>query len=472
MAIRFFNSLTRKKEEFIPIKKGKVGLYTCGPTVYDFAHIGNFRAYAFEDLLRRHLQYRGYKVKQVMNITDVDDKIIRQVASTGTSLGEYTKKFTDAFFEDLDRLNIERAEVYPKATEYIDEMVKIVKILIAKGIGYRGEDGSVYYSIAKFPDYGKLAHINIDELKVGARVSHDEYEKDNLSDFALWKAWVPGDGNVFWETELGKGRPGWHIECSAMSSKNLGKHFDIHTGGIDNLFPHHENEIAQSEGAYGGRFVNYWLHCDHLLVDGGKMSKSKGNFYTLRDVIDKGYDAITLRYIYITSDYRKKLDFTFAGLDAAAKALNRIYDFLRRVRDHQGDSPGQAGELVEKAREEFGNSLDDDLNASGAIAAIFTFISGINKIMDQGKLDREEAGAVIDFMMEVDQVLGINMKESMVEKSLADEIVGLIREREQARKSKDFARSDQIRDDLKDRGIELMDTPKGTQWKILAGTGR
>jgi len=392
------------------------------------------------------------------------------VGATGISLQDYTKKFTDAFFQDLDRLNIERAEVYPKATDYIDEMVRIVKILLAKGIGYRGDDGSVYYSIAKFPGYGKLAHINVEELKTGARVSHDEYEKDNLSDFALWKAWTPDDGEVFWETELGKGRPGWHIECSAMSSKNLGKHFDIHTGGIDNMFPHHENEIAQSEGAFGGKFVNYWLHCDHLLVDGGKMSKSKGNFFTLRDIIHRGYDPIALRYMYVTSDYRKKLDFTFAGLDAGVKALNRIYDFLRRVRKHRGNGPSGVAELTDEARRGFGEALDDDLNASGAIAAVFTFISGVNRLMDQGMVDGEEAAGVIDFMMEVDTVLGLKMKESMVEKGLAQEIVELIREREEARRNRDFARADQIRDHLRENGIELMDTHRGTQWKVLAGS--
>lgn len=467
MALRFFNSLTRSVEEFIPIKPGKVGLYTCGPTVYDFAHIGNFRAYAFEDLLRRYLKYRGYAVKQVMNITDIDDKIIRSVKNTGIPLKDYTKKYIDAFFEDLDSLNIERAEVYPAATGYIDEMVKIVRILLAKGIAYKGDDGSVYYSIAKFPGYGKLAHIDTSQLEAGARVSHDEYEKENLSDFALWKAWTEDDGEVYWDTELGRGRPGWHIECSAMASKNLGKHFDIHTGGIDNLFPHHENEIAQSEGAFGGKFVNYWLHCDHLLVDGGKMSKSKNNFFTLRDIIAKGYDPVALRYFYVASDYRKKLDFSFKGLEDATKALYRIYDFLRRVHRIDNGPAGNIEELTELAKKSFEEAMDNDLNASAAMAAIFTFIGQINRIIDEGRLSREEGRRIVDFMLDTDRVLGLKMQDALVEKELAGEIKALIDERLEARKAKNFARSDEIRDQLRNRGIELMDTPKGTTWRIL-----
>jgi cysteinyl-tRNA synthetase len=443
-------------------------MYTCGPTVYDYAHIGNFRAYAFEDLLRRYLKYRGYEVKQVMNITDVDDKIIRGVKQTNTTLTEYTRKYVDAFFEDLEILNIEKAEVYPKATDHINEMVKIIKILMAKGIAYRGEDGSIYFSIEKFPEYGKLAHINTEELKSGARVKHDEYDKENVSDFALWKAWDPDDGEVFWETELGKGRPGWHIECSAMAEKHLGKQFDIHTGGIDNLFPHHENEIAQSEGAFGKKFVNYWLHCDHLLVEGTKMSKSKGNFYTLRDLVAKGYSPLALRYLYITSDYRKKLDFTFEGIEAASKALDKIYTFLKRVREFRGKPIEKIGEIIESAREKFEEAMDDDLNASKAIAEIFIFITEINRHMDDGELSEEDGRKVTDFLMDLDKVLGFRMEEAFVEKELAGEIKLLIDERNQARKNKNFSRSDEIRDLLKDKGIELMDTPQGTKWRVVS----
>jgi len=347
-------------------------------------------------------------------------------------------------------------------------MIDIIKILMARGIGYRGDDGSIYYSIIKFPGYGKLAHINLDELKVGARVKHDEYEKDNLSDFALWKAWDPADGDVFWETELGKGRPGWHIECSAMSSKNLGKHFDIHTGGVDNLFPHHENEIAQSEGAYGGKFVNYWLHCDHLLVDGGKMSKSKNNFYTLRDIVEKGHKPLALRYMYVTSDYRKKLDFTFKGLEIAAKTLEKIYGFLKRLKQADGEKAGNIEELIAETRKVFVESMDDDLNASRAIGEVFTFIGNVNKLMDRDRLSAGDGALVIDFLLDLDQVFGLKMNEALVEKELAGEIKGLIRERADARKAGNYALADQIRDQLLTRGIELMDTPGGTRWKVIS----
>jgi len=289
MALRFFNTITRKKEEFVSIEPGKVGMYTCGPTVYDYAHIGNFRTYMFEDLLRRYLEYKGYEVTQVMNITDVDDKTIAGSRAKKVSLSEYTKKYIDAFFDDLDTLNIERADFYPEATTHIKEMVELVKKLLDKGFAYRS-DGDIYFKLSSFKDYGKLSKMKLENLKIGARVGKDEYEKEEASDFALWKGWDEKDGDVFWETEIGKGRPGWHIECSAMSMKYLGEHFDIHTGGIDNMFPHHENEIAQSESATGKKFVNFWLHSLHLIVEGKKMSKSLGNIYTLRDILEKGYN--------------------------------------------------------------------------------------------------------------------------------------------------------------------------------------
>lgn len=456
------------------MKPGKVGMYTCGPTVYNFAHIGNLRTYAFEDVLRRYLKYKGFEVKQVMNITDVDDKIIRAIRESGVAGGvgelisNYTTKYTQAFFDDIDALNIERAEVYPHASQYIDEMVKIIKILLAKGIAYKGDDGSVYYSIAKFPGYGKLAHVQIEDLKVGARVKHDEYEKENLSDFALWKAWDEADGDVFWETELGKGRPGWHIECSAMSSKLLGKQFDIHTGGVDNLFPHHENEIAQSEGAFGGKFVNYWLHSEHLLVDGTKMAKSKHNFYTLKDILDKGYSPLAVRYLYVTSDYRKKLDFSFENLDAAGKALDRIYQFIKRVKDQagQGASGDAVDAIIEKSKNSFIEALDDDLNAPSAMAAIFTLITDTNRLMDAGNFGKDDSVRILDFMFDVDRIFSLKMEEALVDKELAEEVKKLIEERKKARKEKNFALSDKIRDDLKSRGIELMDTPQGTTWRM------
>jgi cysteinyl-tRNA synthetase len=467
MAVKFFNTLTREKEEFKPIKKGKASMYTCGPTVYDYAHIGNYRAYTFEDILRRYLKYKGYQVTQVMNITDVDDKIIKAVMGKDISAGEYAEKFTEAFHKDLETLNIEKAEHYPKATEHIPEMVNIIKILLEKEIAYKGDDGSIYFSISKFPDYGKLAHFEPGELKAGARVKHDEYDKENVSDFALWKAWDENDGDVFWETELGKGRPGWHIECTAMSAKYLGNHFDIHTGGIDNLFPHHENELAQAKASTGEDFVNYWLHCDHLLVDGTKMSKSKGNFYTLRDLVEKGYNPMAMRYFYVTSDYRKKLDFCIENLEASTKALNKIHEFLRRVKDMPGIEPSRnIGELISTAKRGFEEAMDDDLNAPMAMACIFTFISEINKVIDEGHLSIDESNMIIDFILDVDRVFGLKLEEALVEKELAGEIKTLIEERYQARKSKDFARSDEIRDILKAKGIVLMDTPQGTRWKV------
>lgn len=467
MALRFLNTMTRKKEEFKPMEKGHVKMYTCGPTVYDFAHIGNYRAYVFEDILRRYLKYRGYKVTQVMNITDVDDKIIRSVKGKDISASDYAQKYIDSFFEDIDTLNIERAEVYPTATGHVKEMVAMIEKLIEKGYGYRGEDGSVYYSISKFPDYGKLAHINVNELKTGARVKHDEYDKENLSDFALWKAWDENDGDVFWETSLGKGRPGWHIECSAMSTKHLGNHFDIHTGGVDNIFPHHENEIAQAEATTGETFVNYWIHCEHLLVDGGKMAKSKGNFYTLRDIIERGFSPLAMRYFYVTSDYRKKLDFSFEALEASGKAVDRLFEFLRRVRDMAGEeSTGRIDELIKSARDGFEEGMDDDLNTPKAMAEIFTFISEVNGIIDEGKLSKEDSKKIIDFMLDIDRVLGLKMESAFIEKELEDEIKLLIEERNQARKDRNYALSDEIRDQLKEKGIILMDTPRGTMWKV------
>ncbi|MDH4257816.1 MAG: cysteine--tRNA ligase, partial [Candidatus Aminicenantes bacterium] len=319
--IRFFNTLSGKLEPFHPLKKGEVKLYTCGPTVYDHAHIGNFRAYAFEDLLKRFLVFMGYKVTHVMNITDVDDKTIKGAHSEGISLQEYTKKYIDSFFKDIDTLRMARADHYPRATEHIPEMIQMIKGLMEKGYAY-AKDGSIYFSIAKFPNYGRLSKINLKELKPGERVELDEYEKDNIIDFALWKH--KKEGEPFWETEVGPGRPGWHIECSVMSSKYLGETFDIHCGGTDNIFPHHENEIAQSEAYFGKKFVNYWLHCRHLIVDGEKMSKSLGNQYTLRDLLDKNIDPLVLRFLLISTHYRKMLNFTFKALEQASASLGRV----------------------------------------------------------------------------------------------------------------------------------------------------
>jgi cysteinyl-tRNA synthetase len=442
-------------------------MYTCGPTVYDHAHIGNFRSYMFEDLLRRHLKYRDYKVTQVMNITDIDDKTIRGSREKKISLDEYTEPITAAFFEDLDTLRIERAEVYPAATKHIDEMVALVEALMEKGHAYRADDGSIYYRIATFPRYGQLSHMDLSELKAGARVSSDEYEKDSVSDFALWKAWDPEDGDVFWETPLGKGRPGWHIECSAMSMKYLGSPFDIHTGGVDNIFPHHENEIAQSEGATGEAFANYWLHAEHLIVEGRKMSKSLGNFFTLRDLLQKGHAAVAVRYLLLSTHYRQQLNFTFDGLEGAKAAIERLRDFRRRLTEVDTDGNGHPdfSELVEKAEAKFGEHLDDDLNISGALGALFDFVRDANRRIDDHSIDRTDAGNALMMITRLDGILGV-LEEDAQHAELDDtDIEKLIAERKQARKDKNYARSDEIRDELTARGIILEDTPQGTRWK-------
>ena len=334
MPFQIYNTLTRCVEEFVPLQPPQVRLYTCGPTVYDFAHIGNFRAYVFEDLLRRTLRFRGFQVTQVMNLTDVDDKTIRGAQAAKVALGDYTRRYTDAFFEDLRALAIEPAEHYPAATAHIPEMIALIETLFQKGYAYRSEDGSVYFSIAKFKDYGKLAHLDLTGLKPGARIAQDEYQKENAADFALWKAWQSEDGDVAWDSPWGRGRPGWHIECSAMSMKYLGASFDLHTGGVDNIFPHHEDELAQSEAATGRPFVKYWMHCAHLVVDGRKMSKSLGNFFTLRDILRRGYSGREIRYALMAVHYRQALNFTFEVLDAARGALARLDEFAERMLAH------------------------------------------------------------------------------------------------------------------------------------------
>ena len=461
MALVFKNSLTREKEEFKPIDPGKVRLYTCGPTVYGFAHIGNFRTFVFEDLLRRYLKYRDFEVMHVMNLTDVDDKTIRDSQSEGVSLTEFTDRYKAAFFEDLDALHIQRAEVYPEATKHIPEMVTMIKDLVAKGMAYEA-DGNYYFKISAFPDYGKLAHLDMAGLKAGARVAADEYEKESVSDFALWKAWDEKDGDVYWETELGEGRPGWHIECSAMSMKYLGDHFDIHCGGVDNMFPHHENEIAQSEGCSGHTFVNYWLHAEFLIVEGRKMAKSFGNFYRLRDILDKGYSGLAVRYLLLSTHYRQQLNFTFDGLDAARAALERYNDFWDNLADYPGgESSGEADGFVGAFTKGFEEHLDDDLNISGALGVLFDFIRDINRLRAEGKLSAAERDRVLEVMGRVESVLAFRKKAEVLD---AD-VEALIAKRTEARKNKDWAESDRIRDELAAMGIVLEDTPQGVKWK-------
>jgi cysteinyl-tRNA synthetase len=462
MALRFFNTLSRKKEEFVPINPGKVGLYTCGPTIYGFATIGNYRTFLFEDLLKRYLRYKGYEVKHVMNLTDVDDKTIKGSMHENIPLNEYTQRFKRAFFDDIDNLGMKRADVYPAATEHVNEMVALIKVLLDKGIAYEVE-GSIYYRISDFADYGRLSGMDMSRLKAGARVSSDEYEKEMVSDFALWKSWDENDGEVYWETEIGKGRPGWHIECSAMSSKYLGNYFDIHCGGVDNIFPHHENEIAQSVAATGEKFVKYWLHAAHLIVEGRKMSKSLGNYYTLRDLIGKGYQAIVVRYLLLSTHYRQQLNFTFDGLEGARGALERLWDFYDNVQSVKGgnDNP-EVDEMIARVTEQFEESLDDDLNISPALGGIFDFVRDINRLIAEGNFSEIDGAKVLATIDNFNTVLGFMKREEAV---LDSEIEDMIQKRIDARKNKDYTLSDKIRDDLLAKGIILEDTPQGTKWK-------
>ena len=442
-------------------------MYTCGPTVYDYAHIGNFRAFLFEDLLKRWLEYRGYTVMHVMNLTDVDDKTIRGSQKQQVPLKQYTEHYANAFFEDINALNVKPATHYPKATDHIPEMVALVKTLIAKSYAYKSQDGSIYYAINKFKNYGKLSHINVQELQAGARVKTDEYTKEEAQDFALWKAWTPEDGDVFWETELGKGRPGWHIECSAMSMRYLGETFDIHCGGIDNMFPHHENEIAQSEAATGKKFVNYWLHNEHLLVEGHKMSKKLGNFYTLRDLLGKGYDPIAIRYLLLSTHYRAQFNFTFEGLDAAKSAVERLRNFVRRLQGADGKgSHGKVDSAVHVVQTDFDCAMDDDLNISVALGALFDFVRDVNGLLDAGVVSKKEADLAAAEMHEFDAVLGV-IGDVKQEEALPKEAEDLIRKREEARIAKDWAAADAIRTKLREIGVIVEDTPQGVRWRLV-----
>jgi cysteinyl-tRNA synthetase len=464
MALTFYNTLTRRKEEFAPIEPGHVRMYTCGPTVHDFVHIGNFRTFLFEDLLRRYLKYKGLRVTQVMNLTDIDDKIIRKSTAERTPFREYTERYKTAFFEDLDTLGIERAEHFPAATEFIPDMVAMIQALVEKGHAYE-INGDYYFRIKEFPDYGKLANIQLDQLKMGARVATDEYEKEQVGDFALWKAWDDADGQVYWDTAIGKGRPGWSIECSAMSMKILGNHFDIHTGGVDNIFPHHVNEIAQSEGATGEKFVNFWLHSAHLIVEGQKMAKSLNNFYTLRDLVGKGYSPRAIRYLLLSTHYRQQLNFTFDSLGAAAEALQRLYDFVDNVSTStmKTATPNpRVTQAVERVQARFEEAMDDDLNISPALGAIFDFVRDVNREMAELKLTYEDGRNVLDTMDRFDTVLGVLKRQH---ESLDAHVESLINERNRARREKNWSRSDEIREQLAQRGIVLEDTSQGTKWK-------
>ena len=464
MALRFFNTYSRKLEEFQSREDKKIDIYTCGPTVYSRAHIGNFRAYIFEDLLQCHLEARGFKVHRVMNLTDVDDKTIRGAREAKLPLQKFTQQFKDAFFEDADKLRIKRADDYPAATDqrYIDKMIAMIAALISKGLAYQAEDKSVYYRISKFPNYGKLAHLNLDELKPTGRVQHDEYDKEHIGDFALWKAWDEDDGEVKWDSPWGAGRPGWHIECSAMATALLGDQIDIHCGGVDNIFPHHEAEIAQSEGVTGKKFVKYWLHCAHLLVDGQKMAKSLGNFYTVPDVLAKGYTGRELRYALMRVNYRMQLNFTWDGMNEARESLGRIDDWLERLRECAGT---ETRTVDNKFGAQFEEALDDDLNISAALGFLFETIRETNRAIDVGDLGAKSAAEWLNWWDRINRTLRFETEKA----ELPAEVAELAEARAQARLAKDFRKSDELRDQLNALGWESRDTKDGQMITRRAG---
>lgn len=464
MSLTLYNTLGRRRDVLSPLEPGHARLYTCGPTVYNVAHIGNLRTFVFEDVLRRHLQASGLRVTQVMNLTDVDDKIIRGATERGVSLEEFTAPFTEAFFKDLKRLNVQPAERYPRATEHIPEMIALIETLGSRGHTYESE-GSVYFRIATFADYGKLSRIDLTQARRGERVADDEYEKEDVKDFALWKAAKPGEQS--WASPWGQGRPGWHIECSAMSMKYLGSRFDIHTGAVDNIFPHHENEIAQSEGATGEPFVNLWLHAEHLIVDGEKMAKSKGNFFTLDDVLGRRDDPAAVRYLFLSVPYRKKLNFTWETLGAAAAAVERIRAAAVRIGELAASDAEKPGaypieERSEEFRGAFDAGMDDDLNTAEAQGALFPYLRDVNAAIDAGALGAKEARLARSMLERADRVLGVL---PAAPEALPAEIEVQIEARNAARKRGDFAQADRIRQDLAARGIQLEDGPAGTRWK-------
>jgi len=462
MSLRFHNTLSRALEEFVPITPGRVGLYTCGPTVYDYAHIGNFRTYLWEDLLRRHLEFRGHEVRQVMNLTDVDDKTIAGAVRCGKSLDDYTQCYIDAFFHDLDTLGIQRAAEYPRATRHVPQMVALVERLRAGGHLYDSR-GSIYFRIDTFPPYGRLSGLDPDSAAAGqARIDADEYDKDNPRDFAVWKE-RKGD-EPYWDTALGQGRPGWHLECSVMSMQYLGETIDIHTGGVDNIFPHHENEIAQSEAATGRPFVRYWLHAAHLIVDGEKMSKSRGNFFTLRGLLDRGHQPRPIRYLLLSAHYRKQLNFTFEGLAQAVASLSRLDDLVDRLaRERLAEgAPGALAAASAAAGERFLEAMDTDLNTAGALGHLFDLVREANTALDAGAASAADAASVRAMLGRFEAIFGLRLGP---QRSLEAAVEDLIARRQAARAARDFKEADRLRDELAGQGIVLEDTPHGVRWK-------
>jgi len=462
--VKLYNTLTRRKEEFVPVEKGKVKMYVCGPTVYDFFHIGNARPFIVFDVLRRYLEYRGYEVTYVQNFTDVDDKIIRRAAEENSTMQEVSERFIGEYFADADRLGIKRATVHPKATEHINEIIDLISRLEEKGMAYAAEDG-VYFDTSRFPEYGKLSKQSLEDLNAGARVEVDQNKK-NPADFALWKKQKPGE--PAWDSPWGKGRPGWHIECSAMSTKYLGQTIDIHAGGQDLIFPHHENEIAQSEGASGKPFARYWLHNGFINIENEKMSKSLGNFFTVRD-ISRDYDLEIIRFFMLSAHYRNPVNFSREMLEQAKNGLTRLYNAKRDLehiaenadrKDMNREERAKAEEL-EEYRKRFNEAMEDDLNTADALSVIFELVRDINAYIKQG-ISAGFAKWALGFLMEFADVLGLLSKQ---QGQLDQEIEDLVAERERARKRKDWALADKIRDDLKERGIIIEDTPQGVKWK-------
>ncbi len=467
--MRLFNTETRCLETLRTLKPGEVTLYTCGPTVYNFAHIGNFRTYVFEDLLHRSLTFFGYKVTQVMNLTDVDDKTIRGAVAKGCSLKEYCAPFIAAFFEDLQTLNIQPAAHYPAATDYIGGMIQLIEQLLERDFAYRGADGSIYFSIERFPNYGRLSHLETRELKTGAsqRVASDEYDKENASDFVLWKAYDPErDGLIFWESPFGRGRPGWHLECSCMAMSLLGQTVDIHVGGVDNMFPHHENEIAQSEAATGQTFVKHWMHSEHLLVDNKKMSKSLGNFYTLRDLLKMGYTGAEVRLALIGTHYRTQLNFSISLLEASRSSLERIQAFIQRLHEvpkggeQSIDLPARLADVLRQ----FSAALADDLNISVALASLYALVREGNTLIDQNHMSGPDAALVLETLQKMNEVVAV-MDLQPQQEIVPQDLQAMLEDRIAARQAKDWKAADTLRDAIQARGYIIEDSPSGARLK-------
>ena len=474
--IKLFNTEKREKQELKKRENSPILMYTCGPTIYNFVHIGNLRTFVFEDILRRTILYFNLPLKHVMNLTDVDDKTIKGAIEHSTTLEAFVAPYRKAFFEDLDTLNIQRAEHYPAATEYIGEMIEMIQVLLDKGVAYVGHDSSIYFNIKKFPSYGRLSHLKLEDLKAGAseRVAEDEYEKENASDFVLWKAYDPQrDGKIYWDSPFGAGRPGWHIECSAMATKLLGETLDIHVGGVDNMFPHHENEIAQSECCSGKCFCNLWMHSEHLLVDGKKMSKRLGNFYTLRDLLAKGFKGEEIRYLLISSHYRTQLNFTFEGLYAARHALSRLEDLMVRLNDitlEKSHSPLSHQKLLSTlslAKKGFDESLADDLATPAALSFVFDLVRQVNTFCDEESLNKEQAREVLSVFREFDKVLGCIPFSRKIEQ-ISEDVYALLEKREIARGEKNWAIADECRKKILELGYIIEDTKQGAKLKPLS----